>query len=178
MRLIPVVFLSLLLCACVIPGQSSYRNDPFTGGVDARTSALLNIPLPPGLQYYPSHSRISGGARKEGLETLRGYVNQTSCGSSFYGSLRQAGWNLRMHQKAGSRAIYVYEKDSELAALVFQAQGALTIVQVWLGARLVDNAALPFAPETPDAKIESLPGESFGPMTGAEEKWGVEEREL
>lgn len=170
---------SLSLYACVFPGQSSYMNDPLTGGVDSRSSALLHIPLPPGLQYYPSHSRIDSGGR-QGLEVLRGYVDQGACGANFYSSLRQAGWNLRLRQKAGKRAIYVYEKGGEMAALVFQAQGMLTIIQVWLGPRLADDAALS---DLSDDGWVSLPGETYGPAEeepkpGAVEKWGVKEKDL
>lgn len=179
MRAIFAIFSALLLSACVLPGQSSYQNDPLTGGIDAKSSALLHIPLPPGLQYYPSHSKISGGARKEGLETLRGYVDQATCGANFYTKLRQTGWNLRMHEKSGSRAIYIYQKDTDLAALVFQAQGMLTIVQVWTGPRLADNAALYDRSLHDEETPSSLPGETYGPAEkDAVEIWGVEEKEL
>lgn len=174
-----LVFLCMGLCACVIPGQSSYINDPLTGGVDARTSALLNIPLPSGLQYYPSHSRISQGSRKEGLEMLRGHVEQASCGKAFYDSLRRVGWNLRLRENAGSRSIYIYQKDDELAAIIFQAQGMLTIVQIWTGPRLADNYSLP--PTKVQETWSTAPTET-APASGADsgtvEKWGVEERDL
>lgn len=181
MRFAFIIFLLALLSGCVLPGQSSYINDPLTGGVDSRTSALLHIPIPSGLQYYPSHSKSAGGARKEGLETWRGYVDQAACGSKFYTNLKAAGWQLRMRQSAGSRAIYIYEKNDELAAIIFQAQGMLTIVNIWVGARLADNAVIDTSPHA-DEPWTSLPGETYGPADGPKqgesESWGGEEREL
>lgn len=165
-----------MLCGCVIPGQSTYINDPFTGGVDSSESALLHISMPPGLQFYPSHSSSSGGARREGLETWRGYVDEAACARQLYDALRQAGWNLRMSQTVGSRALYIYEKASETAAVIFQAQGMLTIVQIWAGARLGDGAELtgPVAKDGTPAPS----AEEYAPETGAEERWGLEEKEL
>lgn len=178
MKLAVLVLLCMSLCACVIPGQSSYINDPLTGGVDSRTSALLHIPLPSGLQYYPSHSRISSGARKEGLEMWRGYVDQENCGQAFYSALRRAGWNLRLRESAGSRSIYIYQKDDELAAIVFQAQGMLTLVQIWAGPRLADNHSLPFANVQETLNTEPAEKDSSETGSGTVEKWGVEERDL
>lgn len=178
MKFAVLVFLCMGVCACVIPGQSSYINDPLTGGVDSRTSALLHIPLPSGLQYYPSHSRISPGDRKEGLEMLRGHVNQETCGNAFYSALRVAGWNLRLRESAGSRAIYIYQKGDELAAIVFQAQGMLTIVQIWAGPRLADNAILPSNVQDTWSATPAETGTPSGDGAGAVEKWGVEERDL
>ncbi len=162
MRWLFLLLLSTALTACIVPGQNVYLNDPLTGGKDAGASVLLQIALPAGLQYYPSHSRISGGGRKEGLEVLRGYVDQQGCYSTFYSRLRQAGWQLRMRENAGSRAVYVYQKDDELAVLLFQAQGMLTIVQIWVGPRLADNVVID-SPSGPDEPWTSLPGEAFGP---------------
>ena len=162
MKFLYLLLLSSALCACVLQGQNLYTNDPLTGGKDASSSQLLHIPLPAGLQYYPSHGKISGGGRKEGLEVFRGHVDQEDCGSSFYARLRQAGWQLRMFERAGDRAIYVYQKDNELATLLFQAQGMLTIVQVWAGPRLADNATIS-DPGVSDEAYSSLPGETFGP---------------
>ncbi|MBD5553323.1 MAG: hypothetical protein HDQ44_03195, partial [Desulfovibrio sp.] len=169
------------LSGCVLPGQSSYLNDPLTGGVDSRASLLLNIPLPSGLQYYPSHSSKKGGGRQEGLEVLRGHVDQGQAATSFYSHLKLAGWQLRMREDAGNRAIYIYEKGDELCAILFQAQGMLTIVQIWKGARLADNAQLGPAPQTGEDSWVELPGETYGPDTGqngAEERFGPAEREL
>lgn len=171
--------LPLLLClaGCVLPGQGAYLNDPLTGGMDSGSSKLLNIPLPAGLQYYPSHSRLKGGGRKEGLEVLRGHIDQGAAAASFYSHLRQAAWNLRMREDAGARAIYIYEKGDQICAIQFGAQGMLTIVQIWLGARLEDNADFPGAHSSQESWVE-IPGETYGPDTGKEEKFGLQEREL
>lgn len=110
---------------------------------------------------------------------LSGHVDQESCGKAFYNALRRAGWNLRMRENAGSRSIYIYQKDAELAAIVSQAQGMLTIVQIWAGPRLADNYSLPSAnvQETwSTAPVET--GSAAGEDSGQVEKWGVEEREL
>lgn len=161
-----------------------FNNDPLTGGVDASQSLLLQIPIPAGLQRYPSHSSINGAGRREGVETLRGYVDQTVCATSFYTSLKQAGWQLRMYQRLGQRAVYIYQKGNEIVCLVFKEQGALTIVEIWLGARLVDNTQLTFAQPRSETTLKSLPGDEYGPITesqgtpAVEEKWGVEERAL
>lgn len=182
MRTFVLFSLLFLISGCVVPGQGLYVNDPLTGGVDSRSSALIHIPLPSGLQYYPSHSRISGGDRKEGLETFRGYVDPASCASSFYSNFRQAGWNLRLREQAGNRAAYVYQKGDEMAVLIFQAQGMLTIVQIWAGSRLADDAALDPGDLRSGESWTSLPGESWPPagsaQQGTEEKWGLEERDL
>lgn len=169
-----LLMIANVLTGCVIPGQNTYLNDPLTGGMDAGSSQLLHIPLPAGLQYYPSHSKISGGGRKEGLETLRGYVDQESCSSSFYSHLRQAGWQLRMRERSGNRAIYIYQKENEIAALIFQAQGMLMIVQIWAGPRMADNAVID-VPETADESYSALQGETFGPAEGQN---GVSEQDL
>lgn len=166
----------IALCGCVIPGQSAYVNDPFTGGVDSSTSRLLNISMPGGLQLYPSHSRLGGGARIEGLETWRGHVDESVCARQLYDRLVQAGWQMRMSQTAGSRAIYVFEKNDTMAAITFQAQGMLTILHIWGGARLGDGAA--FMKSHENEPLVSLPGEEYAPATGTEERWGVEEKEL
>lgn len=174
MRLVLPLILAFCLAACVVPGQSVYLNDPLTGGRDSGTSQLLHIPLPASLQYYPSHSKIEGGGRKEGLEVLRGHVDQDSCLAYFQTQLRQAGWQLRMRERAGDRAIQVYQKDNELVALTFHAQGMLTIVQIWAGPRFADNAISDF-PEASQEPLISLPGETFGPA-GSES--GISEHAL
>lgn len=177
--------LAFALGGCANMGlPQPFGNDPLTGGVDASQSLLLPIPIPLGLQRYPSHSGISGAGRKEGVETLRGYVDPAACATSFYNKLKQAGWQLRMYQRLGQRAVYVYQKDNEIACLVFKEQGALTIVEIWLGARLVDNAQLTFAQPYSASDIKARAGEEYGPITesqGAplvEERWGLEEKSL
>jgi len=180
-----MLFCALALGGCAQLGiKQPFGNDPLTGGVDAGQSLLLQISLPPGLQRYPSHSSISGSSRKEGLETLRGYVDQSACAMNLYGRLKEAGWQLRMYQRFGYRTIYIYQKNNELAALVFHRQGMLTILEIWAGARLADNSALAPAQGEDGEPLKSLPHEEYGPVTespgarGAVEKWGVEERDI
>lgn len=185
MRIIRYAFLMLpiiFLYGCVFPGQSSYRNDPFTGGIDSASSALLNIPVGSGWQYFPSHSQITGGARKEGLETWRGYVDQEQAARQLYETMKSQGWKIRLLQRYRGRAIYVYQKNDEMAALVFSKQGALTILNIWYGPRLTDDAILSTAP-VPDEPLKSFAGEEYGPakkgeVDRTEESWGVEERDL
>lgn len=174
----------ILCCALALGGcagfASPFGNDPLTGGVDAAQSLLLQVSLPPGLQRYPSHSSISGGARREGLETLRGYVDQSACAMNFYDKLKADGWQLRMYQRFGYRAIYIYQKNDMLAALVLRRQGMLTIIEIWTGARLADHAAP--AREAGDEPLKSIAPEEYGPADrnahGKVEEWGVEEKEL
>lgn len=176
--------LALVMTGCSTLGiQQPYNRDPLTGGVNTSQSRLLGIALPVGLQIYPSHSRIADGSRAEGLETLRGHVDQSACAMSFYERMKGAGWRLRLYQRFGQRAVYVYDRGNEMAALVFHEQGLLTIVEIWAGPRLADNAAAPQgAMQGEDYK--QMPAEEYGPVTESQgspakvEKWGVEEREL
>lgn len=175
-----------MLTGCVLPWQNFYKNDPFTGGMDQEASVLLNIPLPAGLQYYPSHSRIMGGARKEGVEIWRGYVDAESAALHIYNSLKQRGWQIRLFERAGSQGVYVYEHTQELADIVFLKQGSLTIVQIWVGPRLEDGAALSAAEAAGTViEAESPQGKQAPPAKAAPaapesevETWGGEEREL
>lgn len=185
MRLILAFFCLLGVAGCASLGfNQPFSNDPLTGGVDAGQSLLLQTALPPGLQRYPAHSHISGGGRKEGLETLRGYVDQRNCAMSFYNRLKLDGWQLRMYQRFGYRSIYIYQKNDTIAALVFHRQGLLTIIEIWTGARLADNYALQQAQPQIDDSLHSIHGEEYGAVTESEgakgtvEKWGVEERDI
>lgn len=173
-----------LLSGCANLGiRQPFANDPLTGGVDAGESLLLHVQLPLGLQRYPSHSKIAEGSRPEGLETLRGYVEQNACTMSFYDRLKAAGWQLRMRQSFGYRAVYVYQKGNELAALAFHRQGMLTIIEIWTGPRLADNSVLAPGHATDDLPAKSLAPEEYGPISsgkykGTEEKWGIEEHDI
>lgn len=186
MRLLALLLLCLfpLLPGCAQMGiQAPFANDPLTGGVNATQSLLLHVPLPPGLQRYPSHSNIPGGSGREGLETLRGYVDQSSCAMSLYNSLKSAGWQMRMYQRHGYRAIYIYQKNDVLAALVFHRQGMLTVLEIWAGTRLADNAGLsPGQQYEDDEPLKSIAPEEYGPASkaepGAVETWGVREKVL
>lgn len=183
--MILVLMLACFLAGCVIPGQNAYLNDPFTGGVDATRSKLLNIPLPSGLQYYPSHSHITGGGRKDGLEIWRGYIDEEAAASHIYATLKQAGWQIRMMEKAGSRSAYIYQHEKELCAIIFQKQGVLTIVQIWAGPRLEHGTSLGMSGASKEngAAQDPSPGPdglNISPDSekGGVETWEVEEREL
>lgn len=185
MRLILASICLFALTGCASLGfNQTFGNDPLTGGVDAGQSLLLQVSLPPGLQRYPAHSHIPGGARKEGLETLRGYVDQQNCAMSLYNRLKLADWQLRMYQSFGYRSIYIYQKNDILAALVFHRQGLLTVIEVWTGTRLADNYTLQATLQTDNESLNSITGEEYDAVTesqgakGTVEKWGIEERNL
>lgn len=185
------LFLSLAT-GCTFAGIGPYANDPFTGGVNASISTLLNVPLPAGMQRYPSHgfttSSTSGG--KQGLETFRGRVEEEHLISTMFNSLKASGWNLRLSLHKGDRAISLYQKANEYAILSFRRQGLLVIMEIWLGASLPNGASLPEAHEY--SSVQSAPetnivGEEYGPLeqnsdNGAIERWGgnstLEERDL
>lgn len=180
-----VIILGLLLGGCASLGVTSpFGNDPLTGGVDSSTINLLQIPVPPGLQYFPSHSHVSGNP-PEGVSTYRGNADQAAAAINLYNNLKQQGWNLRMYQRFGKRAIYIYEKQNRVAACVFYRQGMLTLLDVWSGTRLADNAPLTFRESVPvDEEWKSIAPEEYGPAESSsgqpatEERWGMQEREL
>lgn len=196
--------LALFACAVLLSGCASmglenpFASDPFTGGVDTTTSALLNVPLPAGLQRYPSHgysATTSGGAR-EGLEVLRGNVNAGACAMELFSALKSHGWQLRLALHKDGHMLEVYEKGTEMAVLTFRSQAMLTILEIWLGERLPDGATLEMPLEDPGVSGggAELAGEEYGPLNEAEEssgggsapaprpgtveQWGVEERAL
>ena len=96
--------LALFACAVLLSGCASmglenpFASDPLTGGVDTTTSALLNVPLPAGLQRYPSHgySGTTSGGGRQGLEVLRGNVNAGACAMEIFSALKSHGWQLRL----------------------------------------------------------------------------------
>lgn len=188
MKRIALLFLlAFALGGCASLGISSpFGNDPLTGGVDASTIKLLQIPLPIGLQYFPSHSHIIAGTPPDGVETYRGNVDQAACAINLFNNLRNAGWQLRMYQRYGKRAIFVYHKDNRMAACVFSRQGLLSILDIWVAPYLEDNASLSFAPPRgQEEPIKSFVPEEYEPINNAtknngatEEKWGLEEKEL
>ena len=112
-RLLLFVF-PLILSGCSMSGNSLFGSDPFTGGINDSHSTLADIPLPAGLQRYPNHGFINSAANgeKNGLETLRGHVNEASTLRQFHDSLRQAGWQLLTAQQKGSRARYLFSKNN------------------------------------------------------------------
>lgn len=170
--------------------QNPFANDPLTGGTDTTTSSLLDINLPTGLQRYSSHSflQTSANGSKEGLETLRCSINANTIALDMFNNLKAQNWQMRMFQRKGQRALYLYQKDADYAALVFRPQGALTILEIWRGPQLADGAQLSFAPAfTPNDENEvSIAPEEYGPLEknkpiGPEERWGnnkLEERDL
>ena len=178
--------------------ESPFANDPLTGGVDTSTSALLNVPLPAGLQRYASHgySATSPAGARQGLEVLRGNVNAGACAMELFSALKSHGWQLRLALHKDDHMLQVYEKGAEMAVLSFRSQAVLTILEIWVGDRLPDGASLEM-PVDDHGMGESgaeLPGEEYGPLNGAEEsaagssapapkpgtveQWGVEERAL
>lgn len=172
-----IIFLAVVfsfLQGCASGLMQPFGKDPVTGGEDTGQSLLLGVSTPAGLQRYPSHSHVEGG---QGLETMRGYVDQLACSMNLYNSLRQAGWQLRMKQRYGQRAIYIYEKNNDLAALVFRSQATLTILEIWLGPKLVDNADINFGIPQNSAGIKSIAPEKFGPV-GEVETFGPVEKDL
>lgn len=194
--------LALLVSAVLLPGCASmglenpFSSDPLTGGVDTSTSALLNVPLPAGLQRYSSHgySATSPTGGRQGLEVLRGNVNAGACAMELFTALRSHGWQLRLALHKDDHMLQVYEKGAEMAVLSFRSQAMLTILEIWAGERLPDGATLEMPLEDTGAGGTELAGEEYGPLNGAEEssgggsstaprpgtveQWGVEERSL
>ena len=205
-RQLVISILALLISASgLLPGCASmglenpFSTDPLTGGVDTGTSALLNVPLPAGLQRYSSHGYTTTGAggAREGLEMLRGRVNAGATAMELFMALKSHGWQLRLALHKEDHLLQIYEKGTEMAVLTFRGQGALTILEIWAGQRLPDGATLEMPVDEPglgDGGAE-LAGEEYGPLDGASsgggaasggssaapgtvEQWGVEERAL
>ena len=204
-RQLVISILALFLGAlCLLPGCASmglenpFSNDPLTGGVDTATSSLLNVPLPAGLQRYSSHgySATNSSGGREGLEVLRGHVNAGATAMEIFSALKSHGWQLRLALHKDDHMLQVYEKGTEMAVLTFRSQAVLTILEIWVGQRLPDGAALemPVQPEDTGESGVELAGEEYGPLDGSEssgggsgasapapgtvEQWGVEERSL
>ena len=188
-----------LLSGCASLGlENPFDNDPLTGGVDTATSSLLNVPLPAGLQRYGSHGYTAANAAgaREGLEILRGHVNAGAAAMEIFSALKSHGWQLRLALHKESHMLQVYEKGTEMAVLTFRSQAMLTIIEIWVGQRLPDGAALemPVQPEEAAESGVELTGEEYGPLDdsgsseensgasapapGTVEQWGVEERSL
>ena len=188
-----------LLSGCASMGiENPFANDPLTGGVDTSTSSLLNVPLPAGLQRYSSHgyTATSASGAREGLEILRGHVNAGTTAMELFSALKSHGWQLRLALHKEDHMLQVYEKGAEMAVLTFRSQAVLTILEIWVGQRLPDGAALEMPVQTEDTGESGveLAGEEYGPLDDAEssgsssgasapapgtvEQWGVEERAL
>lgn len=168
--------------------ENPFTSDPLTGGQNATTSILLGVPIPAGMQRYASHGYISSGmmGERKGLETYRGNVDQGAAAMTMNSGLASAGWNLRMQNSKGDRAIHVYENGKNMAAIVFHRQGILTIMEIWQSPRLEDGAAMP-RPEEENI-TPSIAGEEYGPLNapvpatpGKTESWGnknLEEKDI
>lgn len=188
-----------LLSGCASLGlENPFSSDPLTGGSDASTSALLNVPLPSGLQRYASHGYSAVGATgaREGLEVLRGRLNPGQAAMDLFSTLTSRGWQLRLALHKEDHLLQVYEKGTEMAVLNFRSQAMLTILEIWLGPRLPDGATLTLPVNPPPAREEvgELAGEEYGPLgesgasgagnsgkapaPGTVEQWGVQERTL
>lgn len=184
--------LCILLAGCSQLGISNpFSNDPLTGGTDASSSLLLNIALPSGLQRYESHGFIkdSMAGGKEGVEILRGYINERSAAKFLFNSLAGSGWQLCMYEAGPSRSFYLYKNSKEYAALLFHPQGALTILEIWSGPSLPQGYKLDFSSQglQDTFNIPSIAPEEFGSSSSSgsiapkKEIWGktnLEEREL
>ena len=183
-----IAVLAILLSACAnMEFSNPFTSDPFTGGQDATTSILLETPVPHGVQRYSSHGFIATGENgaNNGLETFRGNIDGNAAAVNLFNSLHAAGWDLRMQNRKGDRAIYVYQKGNDIAAVVFRRQGMLTIMEIWRGPGLEKGAVLDNLEH--EEPLPSIAGEQFGPLNdtpekpGATENWGtgkVEEKEL
>lgn len=205
-RQLVITLLFLLVSAGPLPGcaslglESPFGSDPFTGGVDAPTSALLNVPLPSGFQRYSSHgyTATSVTGARQGLEVLRGQVNAGASAMELFSALKSHGWQLRLALHKADHMLEVYEKGAEMAVLSFRGQAQLTILEIWVGERLPDGATLemPVDDMSGHESGAELPGEEYGPLNGegesgagtsggasspapgAVEQWGVEEKTL
>jgi hypothetical protein len=172
-----VVFI-LTLTLAMIQGcnnlvvRNPFPDDPLTGGSEAATSRLLDIPLPLGMERYSTHGYQTYGVHggREGLETLRGNIDMFSAALSVHSSLAVQGWHLRLSLRKGDRIVQVYERGNALALLNFRRQTVMTILEIWTGGRLVDGA-MPNLVDGRDGQPSS-DRNSLVPAPGSVEKWG------
>lgn len=156
-----LTLLAALISGCSVwGGKNPFASDPLTGGVNASTSNILGVALPPGLQRFSSHGRIDHNG--EGLETLRGAINSTSAALELFNTLKDSGWQLRLALRENARAVYLYQKDEEYAIIAFHPQGMLTILEIWKGAALPDGSMLSWKNRS-ESGYNSLPGEEYRP---------------
>ncbi|MDR3320515.1 MAG: hypothetical protein LBS77_06340 [Desulfovibrio sp.] len=165
--------------------NNPFPSNPLTGGFEAATSRLLNIPLPSGMERYLSHGYQTYGAYRgsEGLETLRGKIDPHTAAQSLHSSLIAQGWQLRLSLRNGDRSVYIYERGNTLALLHFRRQTVMTILEIWTGRRLPDGTMPNFVdgrdwqttPEADNIAPESVPGtmEQWSGSSG-----GLQERNL
>lgn len=171
-----IIACAILLPACANMDLSNpFTSDPLTGGQDATTSILVETPLPYGLQRYSSHGFIATGENgvRNGLETFRGNIDGNAAAVAMFNNLHAAGWDLRMQNRKGDRALYVYQKGGDIAAVNFRPQGILTIMEIWRGPELAKGTALGNLEN--DEPIPSIAGEEYSPLNGSPEKSGASE---
>lgn len=94
------------------------------GGVIARESALLSIPVPGGMDFYPEHSRMTNG---DGMEIFRGDASPTLCARVVTDNMQSSGWTCRLAQAGQDRALYAFEKNGRLAVITIQPQSPTTL---------------------------------------------------
>ncbi|MDR1659930.1 MAG: hypothetical protein LBR94_06260 [Desulfovibrio sp.] len=172
-------FVFALLCAAAqgcsgLGIRNPFPGDPLTGGSEAATSRLLDIPIPPGMERYLSHGYQTYGAHggREGLESLRGNVDLSGTIQSLHASLAAQGWQLRVSLRKGDRAVQIYERGDALALLNFRRQTVMTILEIWTGGRLPDGS-MPSPAEGRDGQPAPEGGGGFPALVpGTVEQWG------
>jgi len=156
----------LLSCALLLSaGCASF--DTLTGrsaagGAPTAQSALLGISLPSGMEYYASHSAVSGD---EGIEVLRGDVAPATCAMAVAQAMLDQGWKARLSKTVGSRAWYIFERNAALAVVHVRIQSppGLTLVEIAKGRTLPDGATFAMPPAAGHGS-----GQTAGPRTQAE----------
>ncbi len=133
----------LLEAGCASFGSLTGRSA--SGGAPAVQSVLLGIPLPAGMEYYPSHSAVSGG---EGIEVLRGPATPASCAMAVAQAMLDQGWRVRLSKTAGARAWYLFERDASFAVVHVRIQTppGMTLVEIAKGRALPDGAGFAMPP--------------------------------
>ena len=151
----PLVILAVSLLAALMVGCSSleisnpFSNDPLTGGVDTGKSQLLGVPTPAGMQRFPTHGyQTSGAGGAQGLEIFRGDADMGFVAQIMFTGLQGQGWHLRMAQRKGVRAVYVYERGSTIATLTVDREAVGTVLAIWVADRMPDGATLPMQENT------------------------------
>ncbi|MBQ1844802.1 MAG: hypothetical protein II132_02495 [Desulfovibrio sp.] len=154
--------LSLLLASMLLLPAGCAFFDPLTGrsaagGAPAVQSVLLGIPLPAGMEYYPSHSAVSGD---EGVEVLRGSAAPATCAMAVAQAMLDQGWRVRLSKTAGARAWYLFERDASFAVVHVRIQTppGMTLVEIAKGRALPDGAT--FAMPRPPAQGAGQPAAS------------------
>ncbi len=150
-----LAFALLLQAACA--SFDSLTGRSAAGGTPAQQSVLLGIPLPAGMEYYPSHSAVSGG---EGVEVLRGTVSPAACAMAVAQAMLDQGWRIRLSKTVGSRAWYLFERDASHAIVHVRIQTppGMTIVEIAKGRTLPDGAVFAM-PQRPDQGSGASTGE-------------------